>query len=76
MDATIELTLPVNVDFIIFLESLFEVFGMGQADGFDSKIIHHKAEGDWVPNMTPKTRNVLTVILSFEVKLFLKKFVG
>ena len=76
VDAAIELTLPVNVDFVILLESLFQVFGMGQVNGFDPKIVYHKAEDDWVPNMMPKTRGVLTVIVSLEVEPFFKEFVG
>ena len=76
IDATIELTFPVNVDLVILLKSMLEVFGMGQDDGFHPKIVHHKAEGDGVPNMAPKTRGVLTVIVSFEVEPFFKEFVG
>ena len=59
------MTLPVNVNLVILLESMFEVFGMGQADGFYPKIVHHKAEGDGAPNMMPETRGVLAVIISF-----------
>ena len=53
VEATIQLTLPVNVNLVILLKSLFEVFGMGQADSFDPKIVFHKAVGDGVPNMSP-----------------------
>ena len=34
VDATIELALPVNVDLVVLVESMLEVFGMRQADGF------------------------------------------
>jgi hypothetical protein len=76
VDATIELTFPVDIDLVILFESMLEVFGMRQADGFNPKIVHHEAEGDGAPNMTPQTTGVLTVIVSFEVESFLKKFVG
>ena len=75
VDAIIELTSPVNIDFIVLLECPFEVFGMGEADGFNAKIVYHKAEGDGVPNMMPKTGGVLTVIVPFEVESFFKELV-
>jgi hypothetical protein len=41
VDATIELTFPVNVDFVMLFESLFEVLAMVKADGLDAKVVYH-----------------------------------
>ena len=62
VDATIELTFPVNVDFVMLFDSLFEVLAMVKADGLYAKVVYHKAEGDWLPSMSPETWGVLTVI--------------
>ena len=76
VDATIELTFPVNVDFVMLFKSLFEVFGMGKANGLDANVVYHKAEGDGAPSMSPETRSVLTVIVSKMVKSLCTEFVG
>ena len=41
VDATVELSFPINIDLIILLKSLFEVLGMSKANSFDAKIVYH-----------------------------------
>ncbi len=42
---------------------------MSEANGFDSKIVHDKAEGDEVPFVLPETRSALTLVVTFFVKM-------
>ena len=46
VDTTVELSLPINIDLVILLKSLFVVLGMCEADSFDAKIVYYQTEGD------------------------------
>ena len=42
---------------------------MQEANGFDSKIVHNKAEGYGAPFVPPQAGSVLTLVVTFFVKM-------
>jgi hypothetical protein len=51
------------------------MFHVSHAGHLDAKVVNDKAIGDVTPHVTPKARRVLSMIIAFDGKAFLKEFV-
>ena len=68
VDAAEEHTVPIHGDFVVFLETFFEMCDMVARGGFDAKVVDDEAEGDVTPYISPETGGVEAVVITTGVE--------
>ena len=53
VDSSIQITLPIFGDVVVFLEGIAQVSGVPFTDIFDTKVVDDEAEDDRTPFVTP-----------------------
>ena len=68
INAGVQLSLPVLIDFVMFFEDLLEVYGVLFANVFNAEVINYHAKNDWAPSVAPDPRceGTLLVFLDHE----------
>ena len=69
---TEEFAILVHCDLIVLFQGLFEVFGVGETDSFDTEIINYETEDDLSLFVSPKAGHELALVVPFEVEAFCK----
>ena len=68
INSGVKVSLPVLSEFIVFSESLLEVYGVSFANVLNAKVVNEQAKHDWAPSVLPETRceGALVVVLNLE----------
>ena len=68
INARLKVSLPVISDFIVFGESLLEVYGASFTNLLNAKVINKQAKHYWAPSVSPDPRceGALVVVLNLE----------
>ena len=71
INAGVKVYLPVFSEFIVFGESLFEVYGVSFANLLNVKVVNDQAKHYWAPSVLPETRcgGALVVVVNLEALL-------
>ena len=67
----VKVSLSVISEFILFGESLLEVYGMSFANVINTKVVNDQAKHDWSPSVSPEPRceGALVVVVNLEALL-------
>ena len=71
INAGVKVSLPVFSEFILFGESLFEVYGVSFANIINAKVVNEQEKHYWEPSVSPDPRRegALEVVVNLEAFL-------
>ena len=68
INSGVKVSLPVFSEFIVFRESLFEVYGVSFANLLNANVVNKLAKNYWAPGVLPEPRceGALVVVMNLE----------
>ena len=68
INAGVKVSLPVLSEFILFGESLLEVYSVSFANVLNAKVVNEQAKHDWEPSVSPEPRceGALVLVVKLE----------
>ena len=68
INSGVKVALPVLSEFIVFGNSLLEVYGVSFTNVINSRVVNEHAKHDWAPSVSPDTRceGALIVVVNLE----------